>query len=91
MNILDKIIENKKEEVQFQMKNLPLSNLEELIKINNQENLEKKRDFYAALSKKDEVNIIAEIKKASPSKGVIKDDFRPVELARDFEMGGACA
>ena len=52
MNILDKIIENKKEEVQFQMKNLPLSNLEELIKINNQENLEKKRDFYAALSKK---------------------------------------
>ena len=45
MNILDKIIENKKEEVQFQMKNLPLSNLEELIKINNQENLEKKRDF----------------------------------------------
>ena len=33
MNILDKIVENKKEEVQFQMKNLPLSNLEELINI----------------------------------------------------------
>ena len=63
MNILDKIVENKKEEVEFQKKNLPLSNLEELIKINNEESLEeKKRDFYAALLKKDSINIIAEIK-----------------------------
>ena len=43
MNILDKIVENKKEEVEFQKKNLPLSNLEELIKINNEESLEEKK------------------------------------------------
>lgn len=92
MNILDKIVENKKEEVEFQKKNLPLSHLEELIKINNEENLEeKKRDFYAALLKKDSVNIIAEIKKSSPSKGVILEDFKPVELAYDYEQAGARA
>ncbi len=41
--------------------------------------------------KKDSVNIIAEIKKSSPSKGVILDDFRLLELAVDCETGGASA
>tara|TARA_B100000029_G_scaffold515749_1_gene624413 strand:+ start:43054 stop:43857 length:804 start_codon:yes stop_codon:yes gene_type:complete len=92
MNILDEIVKNKKEEVNIQKENLPLANLENLIKINNDENLnEKKRDFYKALSKNDSINIIAEIKKASPSKGLIDENFRPIELARDFEMGGASA
>ena len=54
MNILDKIVENKKEEVEFQKKNLPLSHLEELIKINNEENLEeKKRDLMSPPAHKD--------------------------------------
>ena len=41
-------------------------------------------DFYEALSK-DGLSIIGEVKKASPSRGVIKDNFNPVEIAKQYE------
>lgn len=40
---------------------------------------------------KDQINIIAEIKRASPSKGVINDKIDIAEMARNYENGGACA
>jgi indole-3-glycerol phosphate synthase len=49
-----------------------------------------RRDFAGALRAKRPA-IISEIKKASPSKGVLVEDFRPAELARQYEKGGAAA
>jgi len=49
-----------------------------------------RRDFHAAL-KANPPSIISEIKKASPSKGLLRKDFRPVEIARAYEAGGAAA
>jgi indole-3-glycerol phosphate synthase len=49
-----------------------------------------RRDFAAALRAKRPA-VISEIKKASPSRGVLVEDFRPVELARQYECGGASA
>src|SRR4051794_22479963 len=47
------------------------------------------RGFQAALEKPDHLALIAEIKKASPSAGVIVDDFAPVEIAQNYERAGA--
>ncbi len=47
------------------------------------------RDFLAALSPPGRVDLIAEIKKASPSKGVIRADFNPVEIAEIYAAAGA--
>ena len=47
-----------------------------------------RRDFVAALRSRNPA-IIAEIKKASPSKGVLIEDFQPAQLARQYEQGGA--
>jgi indole-3-glycerol phosphate synthase len=49
-----------------------------------------RRDFAAALRAKRPA-IISEIKKASPSKGLLVENFKPAELARQYEMGGAAA
>jgi indole-3-glycerol phosphate synthase len=54
------------------------------------EAISRRRDFAAALAQRRPA-IIAEIKKASPSKGVLAEQFDPVSLARAYEQGGAAA
>ena len=87
VNILDKIVEEKKREVA----RLP----ERLIAAGDLRDamLERgeRRDFLAALRKPraGDVALIAEVKKASPSAGVICKDFDPVHIAREYEAAGA--
>jgi len=85
VDILRKIVEYKKEEVEKVKKQFNLSEV-----ISEAEKLKVSFNFKEALSGKG-INIIAEVKKASPSKGVIREDFDPVEIAKSYERGGARA
>lgn len=50
-----------------------------------------RRGFENAIDRKEEISVIAEVKKASPSKGLIRADFDPVRIAKQYREGGASA
>lgn len=80
--ILDEIVKKKYEQIEEEKKQLPL---ETLLKQLSEAPLSATRDFYGAIKRDDKMSIIAEIKKASPSKGVIKEDFDPKKIALEYE------
>lgn len=84
--ILDEIIENKLLEVGHSEKTLPLQQI-----IDGLHNARPVRDFYSALKPEGNLRIIAEIKRASPSKGIIRKDFDPLRIALSYSSGGASA
>jgi len=86
-DILKTILAKKVEEVARRKLGMTIANLEEIAG-----NVERPRGFYNALQAKAAAKkpaIIAEIKKASPSQGVIREDFQPVTIAQDYAMSGA--
>lgn len=86
-NILEEIYQHKLVEVRDRKKNLSVQEICARTKC-----LDKPKNFFEALQKKNEKNevaLICEIKKASPSHGLIRPDFNHVEIAKAYEAGGA--
>ncbi|HEX5539068.1 MAG TPA: indole-3-glycerol phosphate synthase TrpC [Methylophilaceae bacterium] len=86
-DILNKILASKRAEVQTAISEKSLDQLR-----NEAYSVADPRDFVGAIHTKitaGQPAVIAEIKKASPSKGVIREDFRPADIARSYEKGGA--
>lgn len=86
-SILEVILEETAVELERRMRAMPLSRLEKALVA-----CEEVRDFKAALKGEGPLPmVIAEVKKASPSKGVLREEFYPVEIASAYEAGGASA
>ncbi|MBD6616809.1 indole-3-glycerol phosphate synthase TrpC [Komarekiella sp. 'clone 1'] len=84
-HILEEIVWHKKQEVAQMQQELPLTSLQQ--QLTAAPNV---RNFLTALQQNSsQPSLIAEVKKASPSRGVIREDFEPVAIAQAYERGGA--
>ena len=86
-NILEKIVWHKEAEVARLREKVPLAGLQRQV-----QGLPPTRGFVSALRERaaeQNLALIAEVKKASPSKGIIREDFDPVEIAKSYQAGGA--
>jgi len=85
-NILHEIVERKRNELPKSMGEISFKDLESLRGYEKE-----RRDFKTSISGKQQVSVIAEVKKASPSKGIIRKDFDAPGIAEAYQQGGASA
>jgi indole-3-glycerol phosphate synthase len=86
--VLDRIVDAKAARLEAARRDTPLEvMIERAAEVPNRA----RRSFAQALARTDRVNIIAEIKRCSPSKGIIREDFDPVRIAESYQSGGAVA
>lgn len=79
--ILDKIVAHKRKQLENEKRLVTIDELKEKVQSSQ---ILPVRDFYKALNNEGRLSIIAEVKKASPSKGVICHDFEPVKIASEY-------
>jgi indole-3-glycerol phosphate synthase len=84
MTILDDILVKTRQTLHADRDAVPAAALEAMVA-----DLPPCRDFHGALAAGQQVQLIAEVKKASPSAGLIRADFDPVAIARSYQAGGA--
>jgi len=85
-NILEKIVATKHREVAAALARMPLEELEV-----QAAEAPPVRDFRAALAGPGPIRLLAEVKKASPSAGILREDFDPIAIARTYQAHGASA
>ena len=85
-SILETIVSNTIKELHQDQRRLPFVELKAKLK-----DPPSTRDFRTALDTPNRVNLIAEVKKKSPSKGVLREDFDPVAIAKTYAKAGASA
>jgi indole-3-glycerol phosphate synthase len=91
-DILDKIVATKKNEIVSASKKISLGNQREQAQENNRDALLKPRGFIQSIEQKitsGKAGVITEIKKASPSKGILRENFQPAQIAQSYEKNGA--
>jgi indole-3-glycerol phosphate synthase len=86
-NILDRIVEARRASVAHRKRVLP----DVALKMAVEKKVAPPRDFAAALARAGKINIISELKKASPSRGLIREEYAPAVLAASLEEAGAAA
>ncbi len=84
--ILDEILQNKRVEVEEAKRTYPFE-----LFTSQLEKTQQPKNFFEAIKPDEKVKIIAEVKCASPSKGILREDFNPIEIARSYKEGGASA
>lgn len=81
MSVLDVIVKKKAERLQYAKSTIPINELKKCI-----QDMDEARDFRSAIKRNDgKIKLIAEIKKASPSKGLIRKDFDLIEIASIYD------
>ncbi len=86
--ILNEILIHKRKEVEELKMRFPLKRLQEAVQMRNGTG---RRNFRKAISDPHKMNLIAEIKKSSPSEGILRENFQPLRLAALLEYAGAAA